>query len=85
MEHQSFEIENVLYLLDPSPKLPSNLIINFLALKKPNKVVLIRDKLSRLSPKVTLDNSILMEIEVNNTSLQQVFKEPKTKIVELKT
>jgi ubiquitin-like modifier-activating enzyme ATG7 len=75
----------VLYILDPSPKLPSATVINHLVLKKSTKVVLIREKLSRLSPKVTLDNSIMMELEFASSNLSQVIKTPKTKIVELKT
>jgi hypothetical protein len=85
IEDQSFEIGDVLYILDPSPKLPSALVINHIVLKKSTKVVLIREKLSRLSPKVTLDNSIMMELEIAEATPLQVIKAPKTKVVELKT
>jgi hypothetical protein len=59
----------VLYILDPSPKLPSVLVINHLVLKKSAKVILIREKLSRMSSKVTLDNSIMMELEFSDSKL----------------
>ena len=63
IENQAFAIGDILYILDPSPKLPSSLVINHIIFKKSVKVVLIREKLSRVSPKVTLDNSIMMELE----------------------
>ena len=63
IETQAFSSGGILYILDPSPKLPSSLVINHIILKKAAKVVLIREKLSQVSPKVTLDNSIMMELE----------------------
>lgn len=63
IENQAFAIGEILYILDPSPKLPSSLVVNHIIFKKSVKVVLIREKLSRVSPKVTLDNSIMMELE----------------------
>ena len=63
IENQAFTIGDILYILDPSPKLPSSLVMNHIIFKKSVKVVLIREKLSRVSPKVTLDNSIMMELE----------------------
>ena len=61
-------IGDLLFILDPSPKLPSALVINHIVLKKANKVILIREKLSRLSQKVTLENSIMMELEISEAT-----------------
>jgi hypothetical protein len=66
IEIQSFVIGDILFILDPSPKLPSSLVINHICFNKSKKVVLIREKLSRLSQKVTLDNSIMMEVEITS-------------------
>jgi hypothetical protein len=68
IESQAFLIGDLLFILDPSPKLPSALVINHIVLKKANKVILIREKLSRLSQKVTLENSIMMELEISEAT-----------------
>lgn len=54
-------------------------------LRKPKRVVLIREKLSRLSQKVTLENSIMMELGFQEATPGIVSKTLKTKVVELKT
>ena len=54
-------------------------------LKKPKRVILIREKLSRLSQKVTLENSIIMELGFQEATPGIVSKTLKTKVVELKT
>lgn len=63
IEIQSMKVGEILCVLDPSPKLPSALIINHVCKAEVGTVLLIREKLSRLSPKVTLDLSIVLNLE----------------------
>lgn len=49
IEKQSFFIDDILCVLDASPKLPSSLVINHICLHSAKKVLLVREKLSRLS------------------------------------
>ena len=56
-------VDDFACFIDCSPKLPSALLSNYLYLERAEKVILIRDKLSKLSPKVKLDNSIYMEFK----------------------
>ncbi len=56
-------VDDFACFIDCSPKLPSALLSNYLFLERAEKVILIRDKLSKLSPKVKLDNSIYMEFK----------------------
>lgn len=56
-------VEDFACFIDCSPKLPSALLNNYLFLERADKVILIRDKLSKLTPKVKLDNSIYMEFK----------------------
>lgn len=63
VELSSFMVGDCLCALDPSPKLPSAFIINQVCLTKAKKVLLIREKLSRLSTSIKLDSSIAMLLE----------------------
>jgi hypothetical protein len=53
----------VLCVLDASPKLPSATIINHACLSQISKILLIREKISRLSGAVSLDASIGLILE----------------------
>jgi len=55
VELQCFTLNDVLCVLDASPKLPSATVINHACLSQTSKILLIREKLSRLSGSVSLD------------------------------
>jgi len=85
VELSSHMVGGVLCLLDPSPKLPSALILNQVALSKAQKVLLVRDKLSRLSQKITLDASIAMVLDHEACEEVKIHNRVRaTKKVELK-
>lgn len=64
IESAFFEVGNFLCFLDSSSKLPSSLLVNGLVLhEKREEIILIREKLSKISQKMTLDNSILLKIK----------------------
>jgi len=50
--------------MDPSPTMPSEMLANHLELSKFEKinVILLREKVSRLSDSLTLSNSIMMSM-----------------------
>jgi len=72
--------------LDPSPKLPSALVINQICKARIEKVLLIRDKISRLSNSVTLDSSIALLLEYAEVESPKIHNKIRaTKKVELRS
>ena len=84
VERQSFTVDDVLCIFDASPKLPSVTVVNHICLAKAKKVLLIREKLSRLSGKMSLDASIGLLLDHEDYETKFTWDVNATKKVELK-
>ena len=84
VERQSFTVDDVLCIFDASPKLPSVTVVNHICLAKAKKVLLIREKLSRLSSKLSLDASIGLLLDHEDHETKFTWDVKATKKVELK-